>query len=133
MILGIGTDLVAVARVAAVLKRHPQRFVRRVLADSERAAFDASHDPARHLAKRFAAKEAAAKALGTGIGSGVGWHDLQISHDPLGCPQLVVSAAACQRVLSGREIRTQLSVSDEADYALAFVIIETAVGDPSQA
>ncbi|MFC6671689.1 holo-ACP synthase [Marinobacterium aestuariivivens] len=69
MILGIGTDLVQIDRIASALARTPA-LAQRVLTPAEQSGFEASRDPARFLAKRFAAKEAAVKALGTGIGRG---------------------------------------------------------------
>ena len=133
MILGVGTDLVEVVRCAQVLRRHPQRFVERILTPQEQAGFRAATHPERHLAKRFAAKEAAAKALGTGIAAGVGWHDLWIAADERGRPQLGLSAAVCARFAPGRQLLTHLSISDERDYALAFVVLELGAVPASQA
>ena len=69
MIVGIGTDVVEIGRVARVLDRFGARFVERILVPEERARFERSNTKANWMAKRFAAKEAFAKALGTGIHS----------------------------------------------------------------
>ncbi len=132
MILGIGTDIVAVARIADVLAAHPERFVARILAPAERAAFVASPHPARHLAKRFAAKEATGKALGTGIGAGVSWHDIQIRSDASGRPQLDLGGPAAARLAAPAGIAAHLSLSDENDYAVAFVVLESVADRASQ-
>ena len=82
MILGIGTDLVAVPRVEEVLSRHRQRFLDRVFTPAEQADCLGRARPAMHLAARLAAKEAAMKALGTGWGLGVRWQAMvSLSHD----------------------------------------------------
>ena len=71
MIRGIGTDLVLVSRIEAVLTRQGERFARRILTADEFERFAAHGQPARYLAKRFAAKEAILKALGTGLAGGL--------------------------------------------------------------
>lgn len=125
MIYGIGTDLVAVARMAALLARHGERAARRILAPEEWSQFAQKSDPARFLAKRFAAKEALAKALGTGLRNPVALSNIHVLHSPLGQPQLAF-AATLQDWLAARDIvRTHLSISDESDYVIAFVILET--------
>ncbi|MDF0606532.1 holo-ACP synthase [Neisseriaceae bacterium TC5R-5] len=124
MIYGIGTDLVAIARMQALLQRWGSRLAQRLLAEAELAAFDRSSDPARFLAKRFAVKEAFAKAVGTGVRAPVLLSAIWIEHDVLGKPVLTVSALLedflWQRGIAARHV----SISDERDHALAFVILE---------
>ncbi len=122
MIDGIGTDIVQIARMKAALGRRGEALAQRLLAPEELPAFSGHPDPARFLAKRFAIKEAVLKALGTGLRGGIRWHDIRVRHDDLGKPQLALSGEAGCR-LGAR--RCHLSVSDEQDYALAFVIIES--------
>lgn len=86
MILGIGTDLVDIARMRAALDRHGERFARRILSPAEWPDWQASGDPARLLAKRFAAKEAFAKASGQGLRAPVTLGALAVTHDALGRP-----------------------------------------------
>jgi holo-[acyl-carrier protein] synthase len=121
MIEGIGTDIVQVARIRAALARRGEALITRLLAPSELDRCAGHPDPSRFLAKRFAAKEALLKALGTGL-RGMSWHDIRIDNDNIGKPLLVLSGEAAR--LLGRR-RCHLSLSDEQDYALAFVIIES--------
>lgn len=124
MIYGIGTDIVAVARIETALASHGERFAARILAESELAEFRASSAPARFTAKRFAAKEAFAKALGTGIGAELSWHDLTVTHDAAGKPAFTFSAALTDRLYPLEVAATHLSISDETTHAVAFVVIE---------
>lgn len=123
MITGIGTDIIQLSRIRSALARRGDGLARRLLADSEWQQYQQQADPARFLAKRFAAKEAALKALGTGLRHGIRWHDVAVVNDSDGKPQLVFAGSAAQ-LLAGR--RSHVSISDEQDYALAFVIIDSA-------
>lgn len=124
MIFGIGTDLASIPRFEVMLAKYGERFAKKLLACSEMEGFHRAADPARYLAKRFAAKEAFAKALGTGLREPVVLPRLFVMHDAMGRPELRFD----QRVadfLSGRGAgKVHLSLSDEADLALAFVTIE---------
>ncbi|NLO79648.1 MAG: holo-ACP synthase [Xanthomonadaceae bacterium] len=122
-IAGIGTDLVEIARLAAALERYGERFGDRILGPEERAEWRRCGRSPRFLAKRFAAKEAAAKALGTGFRNGVRFADIEVVHDALGKPGLRFSAAAARRASELRVVRSELSISDERAYALAFVVL----------
>jgi holo-[acyl-carrier protein] synthase len=125
MIYGIGTDMVAVARMAGLLARHGERAAQRILAAEELSEFKAKADQPRLLAKRFAAKEALAKAAGTGLREPVSLGNIRVTHTELGQPELAF-APPLQRWLAARGItRTHLSLSDESDYVIAFVILET--------
>lgn len=123
MIFGIGTDIVAVARTTDLGQRHGERFLERVLAPRERADCLASSDPGRFLAKRFAAKEALGKALGTGIRAPVVMPAIAVVHDGLGKPAFAFEPELAI-YLSERGLTAQLSLSDERDYAVAFVVVE---------
>lgn len=125
MIVGIGTDLVEIARIATVLSRHGDRFRQRVLTPAELAAaprFANRDAEARWLAKRYAAKEAAAKAFGTGIGTQLSFQDLVVGREPSGRPTLVFAGAGVAARLGVR--RAHLSLTDERGHALAFVVLE---------
>ncbi|MGI3131513.1 holo-ACP synthase [Halopseudomonas pachastrellae] len=122
MIRGIGTDLVLVSRIEAVLSRQGERFARRILTADEFARFAEHGQPARYLAKRFAAKEAILKALGTGLAGGLSWQHMQIDRDELGAPQVVLSGVAAERLAAGGGGRMLLSLSDEREQALAFAV-----------
>lgn len=123
MIYGIGTDIVAVARMRELWARHGARFATRVLAECEVADFAKVKDPARFLAKRFAAKEAFAKALGTGLRPPATLAAIGVSHDPLGKPVFVCNAAL-SALLTAQKLSPLLSISDERDYVLAFAVLE---------
>lgn len=123
MIHGIGTDIVAVARLGELHGRHGERALEKLLAPQEIEAAQTSIDPARFLAKRFAAKEALGKALGTGIRQPVLLTAIAIAHDSLGKPEFRF-AAELETYLRERGLRAHLSLSDEQDYAVAFVVVE---------
>ncbi|MEH6565174.1 MAG: holo-ACP synthase [Halopseudomonas sp.] len=122
MIRGIGTDLVLVSRIEAVLGRQGERFARRILTDAEFRRFTVHKQPARYLAKRFAAKEAILKALGTGLAGGLSWQHMQIDNDAAGAPSVHLSGVAAARLQQGGGGRMLLSLSDEREQALAFVV-----------
>ena len=126
MIYGIGTDLVSVPRIEDALMRYGDRFLHRILSEAEVAEYALSAQPARFLAKRFAAKEAVSKAWGTGIGADIGWHDVAVGHDERGKPVIVPSTVLAGRFASGGIVATHISLSDEAEHAIAFVVLEKA-------
>jgi holo-[acyl-carrier protein] synthase len=124
MIYGIGTDMVRVQRLQDSLDRHGDRFARRILADSEWEEYVDSPQKAQFLAKRFAAKEAAAKALGTGFRHGLSLQDIAVGHDGLGKPLLEFNETLSAHLGKQGIGNAHLSLSDEKEYALAFVILE---------
>jgi holo-[acyl-carrier protein] synthase len=122
MIRGVGTDIVAIARIERALARHGARFAARILRPEELTTFGAAACPAAWLAKRFAAKEALGKALGTGIGA-VSWQDFSVLSQPGGVP-IVHCHGRAQQLLAQRSITgVWISLSDERDYALAFAVL----------
>ena len=125
MITGIGTDLVTVSRVARSHERFGERFARRILHAVEFEAYRRSREPARFLAKRFAVKEAAVKALGTGERDGVLLRDFHVEHDALGKPLLGVSGEAARRCRQAGVTVRHVSLSDEGDQVIAFVVLES--------
>jgi holo-[acyl-carrier protein] synthase len=132
VILGIGTDLTSIDRIAATLEEQGERFIERCFALPERekvekAAKGDARLRAAGYAKRWAAKEACAKALGIGVSGGVYMKDMTVVNAPDGRPQLVLSGGAKDRLtaLTPRGMTPQLSISlsDDGLMALAFVII----------
>ena len=123
MIAGVGTDIVAIERVGKLYERHGERALEKLLAPAERADFAKARDPARFLAKRFAAKEALGKALGIGVAAPATLPNIAISHNALGKPAFAY-APDLAHYLDERRLVAHLSISDEADYAVAFVILE---------
>lgn len=123
MIHGIGTDIVTIARMQAVLARHGDRLAERMLHPAELAEYAASCDPARFLAKRFAAKEAFAKAFGTGLRPPVTLTAVGVGHDALGKPSYIYGEALAGRLVA-EGLRAHLSISDERDQVVAFAVLE---------
>ena len=128
MIVGLGSDLIDIRRVARSLERFGERFTNRVFTDVERAKSDRRHLRAASYAKRFAAKEACAKALGTGISRGVFWRDMGVVNLPGGKPTMRLTNGAAARlaelVPEGHEAHIHVTITDDDPLAQAFVIIE---------
>ncbi len=128
MILGIGTDLANIDRIARVLERHGARFKARVFTAVEQAKADRHRNAARVYAMRWAAKEACSKALGTGIQMGVSWTDMSVSNLQSGQPQMHLTGWAAARLASmtppGHEAVIHVSLTDDPPWAQAFVVIE---------
>ena len=126
MIVGIGTDVVSIERIAGVLERHGERFVKRVLTPAERPRFErtAAKTRAGHLAKRWAAKEAFSKAIGTGIHPPFTWHSITVSRDASGAPGIVPNAAMASYLRERGVKRAHVSLTDDAGVAVAFVVLE---------
>ncbi len=122
MILGVGTDLVQRVRIEQSLARWGDRFARRILAPPELAIFNTHRQPAAYLAKRFAGKEAASKALGTGIGQ-ISWQEISIVNDAAGSPAMELTGAALRLFEAHGARHIHVSLADEKDYALAFVVV----------
>lgn len=135
MIAGIGTDIVLIDRIQGLYDRYGERFVRRVLGPDERVEFERRRQrgtsdgrtgadrAVRYLAKRFAGKEAFSKALGLGLRGPMTLLSLQILNDERGKPY-AVARKELEPYLRERGLRAQISLSDEVDSALAFVILE---------
>ena len=128
MILGIGSDLTDIRRIQASLDRFGDRFRNRCFTELERRRSEAKPDAAASYAKRFAAKEACAKALGTGLRRGVFWRDIGVVNLRSGQPTLALTGGAAARLAEmtppGHTAVIHLSMTDDAPYAQAFVIIE---------
>ncbi|MGE3774493.1 MAG: holo-ACP synthase [Gammaproteobacteria bacterium] len=125
MIRGLGIDLVKTERVREVYARFGRKFARRILAEGELPRFDASHKPVSFLAMRFAAKEAASKALGTGFRQGVSPRQIEVTHDAAGKPSLHLHGAAAEHAHRLAASVSHVSLTDEAEYAAAVVILES--------
>lgn len=123
MVIGIGTDIVQIDRIAKVLERQGDKFAQRVLTLTEQQEFARLDNSVAFLAKRFAAKEAVAKALGTGIGYGVSFQDINVIKDNKGAPAISLSGGA-ESVMRGRGAsQVLLSLADEVQYAIAYAIL----------
>lgn len=127
MILGIGSDLIDIARIQRALDRFGHRFIDRVFTELEQRKSEARANRAASYARRFAAKEACAKALGTGLSKGVFWRDMGVMNMPGGQPTLILTGGARARLEAiippGMVARIDLSMTDEPPLAQAVVII----------
>jgi holo-[acyl-carrier protein] synthase len=139
MIIGIGSDLIDITRIAKVIERHGDRFTDRIFTDTERArAARRDQQPklvAATYAKRFAAKEACSKALGTGIRQGVWWRDMGVVNQRGGRPTMVLTGGAKARLdaltPAGMTAQIDLSITDEWPLAQAFVVISAVPAIPA--
>lgn len=128
MIFGIGTDIIQISRIEAALARNGERFAEKILGPDEMAKFRRRRDKVeargvRFLASRFAAKEAFSKAIGLGMRMPMTWRAMQTLNAPSGKP-MVVTSGALQEFMDKNGLSAQVSITDEADYAVAFVIVE---------
>lgn len=125
MIFGIGTDIVRIQRLRNDLERFGERFAQRILTDDEWVEFQKAGQKANFLAKRFAAKEATVKALGTGFRPGITLRDITVGHDERGKPLLLFSERIAKHMTErGVAAGGHLSLTDEQEYAVAFVVLE---------
>jgi len=140
MIYGVGTDIIRISRIEAALARHGERFAERILGAEELAVFrqrsaraartgEARVEPnttrrgLHYLATRFAAKEAFSKAIGLGMCMPMHWHAVQILNAAAGGPVLVANGALLA-LMQEKGWSAQVSITDEVEYAVAFVIVE---------
>jgi holo-[acyl-carrier protein] synthase len=134
MIVGIGTDLCDIRRIQAVLDRKSTRFAEKVLGPSELKVFQQrlAKVPARgvrYLATRFAAKEAFSKAIGLGMHMPMTWRHCEILNASSGKPGIVLSGELATW-FEARGWTAHVTVTDEVDHALAFVVVEAPPHSP---
>jgi holo-[acyl-carrier protein] synthase len=127
MIYGIGTDIVQISRVEAALARNGGRFAEKILGPQELEKYRARKARSevrglRFLATRFSAKEAFSKAIGLGMRMPMTWRAAQMLNAPGGKPVIVCSGTLDEFMRQNR-LTAQVSISDEADYGVAFVIV----------
>ena len=125
MIVAIGSDIVQIQRLAISYEKYGNRLAEKILSHGEVAELAATKNKVAFLAKRFAAKEAAAKALGTGMRQGVHFKQIIVKHHADGAPYLVFVDAAAERASLLAVTTNHLTITDEKDYALAFVVLES--------
>ena len=132
MILGIGTDLANIDRIAGTLDRFGDRFRTRVFTSTELAKAAHRRDEAGTLAKRWAAKEACSKALGTGLAMGISWRDMAVSNLRSGQPVMELTGWAADRLARmtppGHHAVVHVTLTDDHPWAQAFVVIEARPG-----
>ena len=128
MIYGVGTDICDVRRIAGVLARRGDRFAQRVLGPHEIEVYRARSAQfpergVRYLATRFSAKEAFSKAIGLGMRTPMTWRGCEIARQKSGKPEILLHGALAEW-FAARGLSAHVSVSDEADYAASFVVVE---------
>ncbi|SFS20955.1 holo-[acyl-carrier protein] synthase [Granulicella pectinivorans] len=125
MILGIGTDLIEIARIARSVERYGESFLHRVYTEEEIAYCQRKKkNAAESFAARFAAKEAGAKALGTGISRGVALTEFAVTREPSGRPVLQFHGRAAEIAKAMGIARVSLSLTHTKEMAMAVVIVE---------
>jgi holo-[acyl-carrier protein] synthase len=129
VIHGIGTDICDIRRIEATLARRGERFAERVLGPDELKVFRARRARieargVRYLATRFSAKEAFSKAIGLGLTSPMSWARCQVLNEASGKPRIVLTGALADW-FAARRLKAHVSMSDESDFATAFVVVET--------
>jgi len=128
-IYGVGTDICDVRRIEAAFERHGERFAIKVLGPHELEVFRqrlAAHRARglRYLATRFSAKEAFSKAIGMGMRMPMTWRACEVVKAASGQPGIRLHGELA-RWFDERGLHAHLSVTDESDYAAAFVVVET--------
>jgi holo-[acyl-carrier protein] synthase len=128
MIYGIGTDIIRISRIEAALARHGERFAARILGPEELAKYRLRKAKVevrglRFLATRFAAKEAFSKAIGLGLRMPMTWRAAQILNARSGRP-IVATSGVLLEFMEQHKLSAQVTITDEAEYAVAFVIVE---------
>jgi holo-[acyl-carrier protein] synthase len=124
VIVGLGIDVVEVARLASALNRHGDHFIERVFTVAEQAACDSRGDRVLALAARFAAKEACLKALGTGWAEGLGFRDVEVVREGNQPPRLRLHGGAARRAEALGVVRSHVSLTHQPGTAAAVVILE---------
>lgn len=124
MILGVGIDIIEVARIVASLERFGHRFGERILLPEEIAYCLGHQAPAPFVAARFAAKEAISKAFGTGIGAQLGWQDMEIAHRGSGEPFVILHGKGKKLFEERRAKNIFVSISHTQQYAAVVAVLE---------
>ncbi len=128
MIYGIGTDICDIRRIRAALDKHGERFAAKILSEGEMALWrtrsgKVTERGVRYLATRFSAKEAFSKAVGLGMRMPMTWRLCEIAKAPSGKPSVVLHGVL-KDWFEAKGLMAQVSVSDETDYAISFVVVE---------
>lgn len=127
MIIGLGTDIVSLERIAKLLDKSGATFIEKICSSQEKKYLQSCADITAKLAKLWAVKEAAVKALGTGFIEGISFKDIELRHNDLGRPEIEFKNAALKRLQLLSDYKTTnilVSLSDDKPWAQAVVIIE---------
>lgn len=128
-VLGVGVDVVSVARIGRLKDRLGARFLGRVFTDGELADIGAESVSDERVAARFAAKEAVMKALGTGWSAGVGFRQIEVSNLPSGRPVAKLTGAAADIARELGAARVLITMANEREWAVAVALLESGDGD----
>lgn len=124
MIIGVGIDIVDIRRIDALLHKFQDKFIKKIFTEKESERCLAKANRAHSFAKMFSLKEATIKAISDA--EGIAWHDMEVSHDENGKPIMTLSGNALKNLQKKtKNFNIQVSVSDEKDYATAYVVIES--------
>ena len=129
MIYGIGVDLVNIKRMSRAIERWGNRFIGKIFTPREIEFCSQSRRSASRFALRFAAKEAFSKALGMGMRRGIRWRDIEVFHHKSGRPDLAIAGKALMFCRKEGISRWHISLSDEADYGIAVVVLEKYISE----
>jgi holo-[acyl-carrier protein] synthase len=128
-VIGVGTDIIECLRIAQMIDRHGELFIRRVYTDHEIAYCSTKKAATQHYAGRWAAKEAVLKALGTGWVRGISWRDVEVRHKPGGAPTVALRGGAKEVLERSGITRMHISISHCRSHAIAYAIAEGDVAD----
>lgn len=123
-VLGIGTDIVEVLRIARMIERHGELFISRVYTEHEIEYCATRKAATQHYAGRWAAKEAVLKALGTGWVRGISWRDIEVRNSAAGVPQVRLYGGARDVLERSGIERLHVSISHCRAYATAYAVAE---------
>jgi holo-[acyl-carrier protein] synthase len=124
MILGVGIDIIEVARIESSYAKFGERFLERILHPNEVRYCLSHRAPGPFLAARFAAKEAISKAFGTGIGAQLGWQDMEVARKESGEPFVILHDRGNELMKARRASTLRISLSHTQNYAAAVAILE---------
>jgi len=117
-----GIDLVDCSRIRQMLRRHGERFLRRIFTAAERSYAESNRNKVEKLAGRFAAKEAILKLLGTGWRGSIAWTDMEITNSPSGQPKVKLSGRVAEIARQKGIGPISVSITHTADFAIASVV-----------
>ena len=126
-VIGHGIDLVECGRIAEMVQKHGQRFLKRVFTEQERADCRGYKRQWERLAGRFAVKEAVMKILGTGWRGGIAWTDIETRNNPNGKPQVRLSGVVAEKVKEKGIREIHVSITHTAELAIASAVALGAV------
>jgi holo-[acyl-carrier protein] synthase len=123
-IIGIGTDIIECLRIAQMIERHGELFIRRVYTEHEIAYCSTKKASTQHYAGRWAAKEAVLKVLGTGWKRGISWRDVEVRNKPSGAPTITLYAGASDVAEQLKIEKMHISISHCRSHATAYSVAE---------